>query len=140
MYLAFFFGIEENINCLIVIFQRWYLIIVRPYSHETQYWDIAIKRYCDKKIKRHFFCQNIVVAFQNLVELARTIISIHTEKINIRGKMSLSFYCNIFCLNIVCKNIVCDMDLNLETETVLLKSTFVFWHIQKCTCACNKNT
>ncbi len=50
-------------------------LIHTQYSY-AQYCDIAIKRYCDKKT---FFCQNIVVAFQNLFKLQASMMIFYTN-------------------------------------------------------------
>jgi hypothetical protein len=80
--------------------------------------NIAIKRYCDKKIsnKAIFFCQNIAVAFQNLFKTqafvlncsSNNIFDSHGEKkycsknvfLSIYYNVFLSFYCNIACKKI----------------------------------------
>ncbi len=42
--------------------------LIHTRHFDAKYCDIAIKRYCDKKDKKTFFCLNIVVTFQNLVK------------------------------------------------------------------------
>jgi len=74
------------------------------FTHNILAHNIEIKKYCNKKIKRHF-SSNIFISQSNILE------------------KKIYFYQNIFFIfyrNIVYKNIECDVDLN-ETNPILFQ-------------------